>query len=71
MQTPEEALLIRYGEIGSTGGPSGPPPPPPCPGGTLAKCIAQCPTSPPSAYQDCLNKCIAQVCCPNGKEGSH
>jgi cellulose 1,4-beta-cellobiosidase len=33
---------IRYGEIGSTGGPSGPPPPPPCPGGTLAKCIAQC-----------------------------
>jgi cellulose 1,4-beta-cellobiosidase len=53
---------FRYGEIGTTLGPAGPAPPAPppaCPGGSLATCIAQCPTSPPAAYQKCLNDCIA------------
>lgn len=53
---------FRWGDIGTTLGPAGPAPPSPppaCPGGSLAACIAQCPLSPPSAYQKCLNDCIA------------
>lgn len=53
---------IRYGEIGSTlnGNPNPPPPGPhACPGGSLSKCITECPTTDPAKYKACLSDCIA------------
>ena len=63
---------IKVGTIGSTT-PSGPTPPGPtppgptppapgppsgCPGGSLSACIALCPSTPPVAYQDCVQDCV-------------
>ena len=46
-------------------GPRPPPPPEPgCPGGSLEGCTALFPLSPPSAYRDCLEACLAR--CSNG-----
>lgn len=44
--------------------PPGPGPSPGCPGGNLAKCIAQCPTHPPHKYKHCVEKCAED--CPSG-----
>jgi len=55
---------IRYGEIGSTTGPPSPPSPPSgCPGGSLGECIKLCPSTPPKAFQACVNVCT-QRCSP-------
>merc|ERR1712156_804578 len=37
----------------------------PCPGGSLAGCIALCPSSPPTAYQACVEDCKNR--CPSKK----
>lgn len=37
--------------------PSPGPPSSPCPGGTLQSCIDQCPSSPPTAFQQCVTAC--------------
>lgn len=61
---------IKVGEIGSTGGGPSPPPAPPtppvaptptpsgCPGGSLDKCIALCPSDPAAAYKACVDSCV-------------
>ena len=42
--------------------PPGPTPPGPvpsgCPGGSLSACIGLCPSTPPVAYQDCVQDCV-------------
>lgn len=37
-----------------------PSPSPGCPGGSLHACIAECPTTPTSLYQVCVNTCLAR-----------
>jgi len=64
------ALNERSGCWGAAPPPPPVPPPPPsptpCPGGTLAACMALCPSSPPSTYQACVGECARD--CPGGKE---
>ena len=60
------ALWAKYAKGGGGAGPPAPPGPPPsgpCPGGSLPKCIALCPASPPKAYTDCVKLC-GQRCPP-------
>ena len=56
---------LRCRDFTSASGPRPPPPPEPgCPGGSLEGCTALFPLSPPSAYRDCLEACLAR--CSNG-----
>eukprot|EP00040_Diaphanoeca_grandis_P005250 m.32023 g.32023 ORF g.32023 m.32023 type:complete len:504 (-) comp16568_c1_seq1:24-1535(-) len=72
----EVKMLASNAHMGPNPNPSppspNPPPPPPnppsppsppnpnCPGGSLAACMALCPSSPPAAYKACVADCVAR-----------